>query len=374
MRSALAEARKALGRTSPNPVVGCVIVRNGKVVARGHHRRAGLPHAEIEALEKLGGKASGATLYVNLEPCCHQGRTGPCTAAIIAAGVREVIVGMRDPNPLVDGKGMTILERAGIRVVRDVLEPECRRLNEPFARWVTAGRPHVTLKAAVSLDGRIAGVGGAPRWITGEAAREDVHRLRDTVDAVLVGANTVLRDNPLLTTRLPGGRGRTARRVVLDARVRTPPNAQVLEPVDGAPPTRVFVADDAPESKIAPLVAAGAEVFRAPRATGGGIELRAVLASLGKSGVLSVLVEGGAEVYTSFLREHLVDRIVTYVAPTFLGGDATPVVGAFGEPFTLTNVETLAIGADVRIDGVPAWAEAAARTKSAPAKARGRSR
>ena len=290
---------------------------------------------------------------MNLEPCCHEGRTGPCTSAILATGIREVVVGMRDPNPLVNGKGIAILERAGVTVRSHVLEAEAQRLNEPFARWVTSGRPHITLKAAVSLDGRIAGVGGAPRWITGELAREDVHRLRDTVDAILIGANTVLRDDPLLTTRIPGGR--TARRVVLDARARTPPNAKILKRVENAPPTRLFVGEDIPDAKIAPLVAAGAEVFRAPRAAGGGVDLHAVLATLAKSGVLSVMVEGGGEVFTSFLREKLVDRVVTYVAPIFLGHEATPVVGAFGDSFALENVEARPVGNDVRIEGRPDW-------------------
>ncbi|MGH7125315.1 MAG: bifunctional diaminohydroxyphosphoribosylaminopyrimidine deaminase/5-amino-6-(5-phosphoribosylamino)uracil reductase RibD, partial [Stellaceae bacterium] len=181
MHAALDEARKALGRTSPNPAVGCVIVKADAILGRGHHRRAGLPHAEVEALAAVGKKARGSTLYVNLEPCCHTGRTGPCTDAIVAAGVREVVIGMRDPNPLVDGKGIATLERAGVKTRSGVLEPECRRLNEPFAMWVTSGRPQVTLKAAVTLDGKIAPGAWAdpPRWITSESAREEVHRMRD---------------------------------------------------------------------------------------------------------------------------------------------------------------------------------------------------
>src|SRR5579859_6889670 len=205
MRQALAEAKKGLGRTSPNPAVGCLIVKEGKVLARGYHKQAGLPHAEIEALSRVSrGEARGSTLYVNLEPCCHQGRTGPCTEAIIAAGVSRVVVGMTDPNPLVNGRGIARLREGGIEVKQGVLEEECKRLNAPFARWVTAGRPHVTLKAAVTLDGKIADSAGRERqWVTGEDARAEVHRMRDAVDAVLVGANTVLRDDPLLTTRLP---------------------------------------------------------------------------------------------------------------------------------------------------------------------------
>lgn len=361
MRAALAEARKGLGRTSPNPAVGCVIVRDGKVVAAGHHRQAGMPHAEIEALRALeasGASAEGASLYVNLEPCNHQGRTGPCTEAIVAAKVGEVVFGMTDPNPLVNGSGAARLREAGIRVRSGILEAECRRVNEAFTRWITAGRPHVTLKAAVTLDGRIAGVAGAPRWITGEEARAAVHRLRDAVDAVLVGANTVLRDDPQLTTRLPSGGGRTGRRVVLDGRARVPATARVLAAVKETPRATVFVADDAPADRIAALEKAGAEVVRASRADGAGIDLAAALAVLAKSGVMSVLVEGGSEVFTSFLRARAVDRVIVFVAPKFMGGDGTSLVGALGGGFTLADVGIERFGDDVMFEGVPDWSAA----------------
>jgi diaminohydroxyphosphoribosylaminopyrimidine deaminase / 5-amino-6-(5-phosphoribosylamino)uracil reductase len=368
MRSALAEARKALGRTSPNPAVGCLIVRDGKVIARGHHRAAGLPHAEIEALGKLGKKARGASLYVNLEPCCHQGRTGPCTTAIVEAGIKEVVVGMRDPNPQVNGRGIAALEKAGIRVVQGVLEEECQRLNEPFTRWITTGRPYVVLKAAVSLDGRISGPGGDPRWISGEAARADAHRLRDFSDGILVGVTTVLRDGPLLTTRFPNGPGRTGRRVVLDARARTPLTARILEPVAGSPPTSIFVSEKAPAERVAALRKKGAEVITIP-ASEAGVDLRAVLAKLGASGVTSLLVEGGAEIYTSFLRERLVDRVVVYVAPVMIGEEAVSFLHSLDQGLSLTRVETSVVGGDVRIEGTPVWPKA----ERATAHAAGRS-
>lgn len=356
MRAALTEARKGLGKTSPNPVVGCVLARSGKIVARGHHRGAGLPHAEVEALSTLGaGDAKGATLYVNLEPCCHQGRTGPCTEAILAAGIPEVVVGMIDPNPLVNGKGVSRLREAGVTVRTGVLEKECRRLNEAFARWITAGRPHVTLKAAVSLDGRIAAASGEPRWISGEESRAEVHRIRSAVDAVLVGANTVLRDDPLLTTRLPKGPSRTARRIVLDAKLRIPPAARVLVPVKGAPPTTVFTSEDVAEAKEKAIAASGATVVRVPKAASGGIDLNAALAFLAKAGVTSVLVEGGAQVFTSFLEARAVDRVLAFVAPRLLGGEAVAAIGPLARPVALADVGIKRFGDDVMFEGTPDW-------------------
>jgi len=364
MRAALDEARKAHGRTSPNPAVGCVIVKNGRVIARGHHRRAGLPHAEVEALRVAKKKAKGATLYVNLEPCCHEGRTGPCTEAVLAAGVKEVVVGMRDPNPLVNGKGLRILEKAGVKVRLGVLEHECRRLNEAFARWITSGRPHVTLKAAVTLDGRIAPAAwdDAPRWITGDEARAEAHRLRDVSDAILVGAGTVLADDPLLTTRLKGRAGRTPRRVVLDARGRVPETARVLAPVDGAAPTTVFLGHDVPRAREEALARAGAEVVRLDTRENA-FSIAAVLEALRERNVTSVLVEGGAEVFTAFLRARLVDRVRVFVAPALYGDAALGFLRALPEPIHLENVTVTPFGSDVLFDGVPVFKAAAAARK-----------
>lgn len=369
MRAALAEAAKGLGRTSPNPAVGCVVVKGGRIVARGHHRRAGLPHAEVEALSKLKGKAAGATVYVNLEPCCHTGRTGPCTEALIAARVKEVVLGMRDPNPLVNGKGIRALEKAGVKVRLGVLEHEARALNEAFVRWVSDGRPHVTLKAAVSLDGRIAPAGaphGAPAWVTGEAARVEAHRMRDRVDAVLVGIGTVLADDPRLTTRVP--RGRTARRVVLDSDARTPLAAKVLDAVPDAPTTTIFVADDADAARVRALESEGAVVIAVPRSPRG-LDLAAVLAGLAKLGVTSLLVEGGADVFTSFLAARLVDRVRVFVAPSVLGAQATPFVHFLPEPLRLAEVSLTPFGSDVMVDGVPAWAVPASASRGHRKKA-----
>ena len=361
MRAALTEARKGLGKTSPNPAVGCVLVKGGKVIARGHHRGAGLPHAEVEALRKAAREAKGAVLYVNLEPCCHQGRTGPCTDAILAAKIAEVVVGMIDPNPLVNGQGIARLRAAGVTVRTGVLEKECRRLNEAFERWVTAGRPHVILKAAVSLDGRIAAATDEPRWISGEESRTEVHRMRAAVDAVLVGANTVLRDDPLLTTRLPRGASRTGRRVVLDAQLRIPASARVLAPVKGAPPTTVFTAEDVSDEREAAVTAAGAQVVRVRRATTGGVDLTAALARLAADGVTSVLVEGGAQVFTSFVAARAVDRVVVFVAPKLLGAGGVAALGDLPSPVALADVGIRRFGDDVMFEGIPSWGAGALR-------------
>jgi len=241
MRRALALAERGRGDTRPNPVVGAVIVRGGRVLAEGYHHRAGEPHGEIDALNHLGGRAPGATIYVNLEPCCHTGRTGPCTSALIAAGVRRVVVGCLDPNPRVDGRGVRRLRRAGVRVDVGCLEDACRETNRGFFVWVRERRPLVTLKVAATLDGFIAGVGGAPAWITGPDARRAAHGLRAAHDAVLVGAGTVRSDDPRLTVRLPAARARARpMRVVLDGKLTTPPRARVLRRESGLPPTLVI--------------------------------------------------------------------------------------------------------------------------------------
>ncbi len=226
MRQALAAAELGRGRTRPNPMVGCVVVKSGKVVAIGHHAKAGQPHAEVEALRVAGARARGADVYVTLEPCAHWGRTGPCAQALIAAGVRRVFVGMRDPNPLVHGRGLRALARAGIEVELGVVADECRHLNEAFAHYITTHRPFVVAKVAQSIDGRVATRTGESRWVTSEPARLFGHHLRDACDGILVGSGTVLADDPELTCRLPGGRDPV--RIVVDSVARTPPTAKLV--------------------------------------------------------------------------------------------------------------------------------------------------
>lgn len=318
MRIALEEAARGVGRTSPNPAVGAILVKGGRIVARGHHRKAGTAHAEAVALEAAGARAQGADLYTTLEPCDHWGRTPPCSRAILEAKVRRVICASSDPNPLVNGKGVARLRRAGVEVITGVLREEADALNRPFFKWVTRKRPYVTLKAAVTLDGKIASGAGDSRWITGEEARLLVHRLRDRVDAVLVGANTVREDDPKLTTRLPGGGGRDAARVVVDSRLRLRPDHAVFSAKSGVP--RVVVATtlpaDSPRAKK--FVTRGVEVWTV-KARRGQVDLEALLHRMGVEGMLHVLVEGGARVFGSALAGDLWDELWVFVAPKLVG-------------------------------------------------------
>ena len=361
MRLAIREAEKGLGRTSPNPAVGAVIVKAGRVVARGHHARAGGPHAEAAALAAAGRRARGADLYTTLEPCDHQGRTPPCSAAILSAGVRRVFVGSQDPNPLVDGKGIARLVAGGVEVVPDVLRGECDALNAHWFRFITAHRPYVTLKAAVTLDGKLATRTGDSRWVTGPAARAVVHRLRDRVDAVLIGAGTARADDPRLTTRLPTGRGRDPIRIVLDTGLGLPAGLKLFRQRSEA---RTIVAHATSRTRaLGPRV----ELLRCRRAAGG-VDLADLLARLGARGITHLLVEGGAAVHGSFLRAGLVDRIVLFVAPRIAGGDGLGWVGGAGvarmtDALRLREVEVEQVGEDLLVTGEPAGPLASRRRR-----------
>jgi len=351
MRLALREAAKGLGRTSPNPAVGAVLVRGGRVIARGHHARAGGPHAEVVAIRAAGGRARGADLYTTLEPCDHYGKTPPCSIAVLEAGVRGVFVGSADPNPVVNGKGIARLRAAGLEVVEGVLRPECDALNAHWFKYIRERRPYVTLKAAVTLDGRIATRTGDARWVTGEAARRWVHRLRDRVDAVLVGAGTARADDPLLTTRLPGGRGHDPVRVVLDTDLALPRRLALLNPRSPAP-TLVAHA-----SSRVRRVAPGVELLRCKRGKGG-VDLRDLLEKLAARGITHLLVEGGARVHARFLEEGLVDRVAVFVAPKLLGADGVPLLASRGPArmegaLRLDEVQVERVGDDVLVLGRP---------------------
>jgi diaminohydroxyphosphoribosylaminopyrimidine deaminase/5-amino-6-(5-phosphoribosylamino)uracil reductase len=353
MRRALRLAARGLGRTSPNPVVGALVVQHGRVLATGYHRRAGLDHAEVAALRKLGGRAPGADLYVTLEPCDHHGRTPPCTQTVIDAGVRRVFVGMRDPHPLVNGRGIARLRRAGLEVIVGVAEEECRRLNESFVCVHEHGRPFVAWKAAVTLDGRIATRRGDARWVTGAAARAIGHELRDTYDAILVGARTVSVDDPRLTTRLGRGRGRDPVRVVVDGGLRTPPTARLLRSGSAAP-TIIAGTRGAPSARQRRLVRAGAEVLMLPGR--GAVRPRALLGALLRRGILSVLIEGGGETAAPFFAAGLVDKVVLFVAPKLLGGDGVPAIGPLGlrrmeQAIRLEGLAYRRVGEDAMITG-----------------------
>jgi diaminohydroxyphosphoribosylaminopyrimidine deaminase/5-amino-6-(5-phosphoribosylamino)uracil reductase len=324
MRRALELAERGRGLTSPNPMVGAVVVRDGEVVGEGFHARAGAAHAEVEALGAAGARARGATLYVTLEPCNHHGRTPPCAPIVRASGVRRVVAALADPNPFVAGGGADALRSAGIVVEIGLLDAEATAQNRAFLTAMRERRPHVTLKAGMTADGKIADVHGTARWITGEAARADSHRQRSETDAIVVGITTILRDDPALTVRLDAPWPREPFRVVLDTLARTPPSARVIT---GATPSRALIAvgDAAPAARVAALEAAGAIVLRCPR-RGGRVAIDAVLDALFAREVRSVLVEGGGEVHAAFLDAGLVDRVTLYVAPLLLGGREAPSV------------------------------------------------
>ena len=353
MREALRIARHAEGRTSPNPLVGAVIVRDGRVIAEGWHRKAGTPHAEIHALRMAGELARGATLYVTLEPCSHYGRTGPCAKAVAEAGIARVVVAMQDPNPKVAGRGMAMLREAGVEVRCGVLAEEAARLNEVFLHWITTGLPFVALKTAMTLDGKIATRTGDSQWITGEPARLRVHELRDMYDAILVGIGTVLHDDPSLTTRLPDRQGKNPLRVVLDSMARTPLSARLL--TDGAAPTLIAVTTRAPQERVEALRQAGAEVLVCGE--GAQVDAEALLRALGAREISSVLVEGGGSVNEALLAARLVDKVYAFVAPKLVGGrDAlTPVEGVGAERLsdavTLTGLAAETVGEDVLLTG-----------------------
>jgi diaminohydroxyphosphoribosylaminopyrimidine deaminase / 5-amino-6-(5-phosphoribosylamino)uracil reductase len=326
LRIACRLARTAAGRTSPNPQVGAVIVRRGKTVGTGYHRFAGGDHAEIAALKRAGARARGATLYITLEPCSHQGRTPPCTGALIRAGIKEVVCGTQDPNPLVAGRGFRQLRRAGIKVRVGVLEKECHALIEAFAKYITRRVPFVTLKLAVTLDGRIAAASGDARWISGDQSRNTVHRLRNEVDAVLVGLGTVKADDPLLTCRIPGGRNPW--RVVLDSHLSIPLSAKLLRLTD---PEKTIIATgvNAVMARARAVEALGAQVWRLPL-KGRQVSWSALLKVLARQGIVSVMIEGGGATAASALKAKAVDKIVFFYAPKILGGDARPMVEALG--------------------------------------------
>lgn len=359
LRLALALAARGAGQTDPNPMVGAVLVRDGRVVGRGYHTRAGAPHAEAVALGQAGERSRGAVLYVNLEPCCHFGRTPPCVDAIVASGVRRVVACMRDPDPRVRGRGFRALRAAGVQVRVGALAREAGILNQPFVRRIGAGRPLVTLKAGMSLDGRIATRAGESKWVTSAQARAAARELRRRHDAVLVGVNTVLRDDPRLTARAsPGALGVRAGggpvRVVLDARLRTPPRSRLLR--DGGPQVIIVTLRSAPAERRRRLQAMGALVLDVPGRSGH-VSVDSTVRELGRRGISSVLVEGGSEVLGAMLDARLADRLVLFVAGRVLGGRAAlPVFGGRGvgrlrDAARLEGMTVRPVGRDFRIEG-----------------------
>jgi diaminohydroxyphosphoribosylaminopyrimidine deaminase/5-amino-6-(5-phosphoribosylamino)uracil reductase len=361
MAAALAEAELGRGRTHPNPVVGAVIVRDGKVLARGHHLRAGGPHAEVVALAGAGERARGADLYVTLEPCNHFGRTPPCTEALLAAGIRRVFFGSDDPNPSVRGHGARRLRAAGVEVVAGIAKDRCDASNEHWFKFITRRAPWVSLKAAITLDGKLATAAGDSRWVSGPESRRLVHLWRDQFDAVLIGVGTALADDPRLTVRLARGTGappakgrpepRDPVRVVVDSRARLPPRAAMLRQRSSAP-TWVAVTGRAPEARIAALERAGAAILRCRAQQDGRVDLRDLLRRLALAGITSVLVEGGAAIHGAFLSQGLWDDLSLFVAPRVAGEGALSWAGFVGpasmkQALALGSLEARTVGEDL---------------------------
>jgi diaminohydroxyphosphoribosylaminopyrimidine deaminase / 5-amino-6-(5-phosphoribosylamino)uracil reductase len=366
MKEALRLARRGLGRTSPNPAVGAVIVRGDRVIAGGYHRRAGSPHAEVNALAHLKERARPSdTLYVTLEPCNHHGRTPPCTTAILEKGIKRVVVGMGDPNPNVSGGGCEFLASKGVKVRTGILEGECRRLNEAYIKFVTSGRPFLIAKTALTLDGWTATSTGHSKWITGDASRRFVHRLRDGVDAVMVGIETVLADDPLLNTRLKGGKGRNPIRIILDTHLRIPHRARVLSHRD-ASLTWIVVGDDVPPEKREGYETDRVMFLPCPKKKGR-IDLGVLMDRLGREFVTSVLLEGGSTLMGAMIRERLVDKFYIFKAPRLLGGeDGIPMARGSGvrrmdESIGLIGLKIRRFGEDVLFVGYPCYTAHGAR-------------
>jgi diaminohydroxyphosphoribosylaminopyrimidine deaminase/5-amino-6-(5-phosphoribosylamino)uracil reductase len=329
MKRALTLARKGIGKTSPNPAVGCVIVKSGAVIGEGWHRKAGGPHAEIHALEMAGAAARGADLYVTLEPCCHTGKTPPCSDALIKAGVKRVVAGMKDPNPLVSGSGLDALERAGIDTTCGVLEDDCRAINLPFIKLITTGMPYVTYKCAMTLDGNIATITGESRWISCEESRKHVHKMRANMDAVMVGVDTVIADNPSLTVRHV--RGRNPLRVIVDTRLRTPESFVVLS---GKLSSKTIIATTETNPRVhRRYLKQGATIVVCDEFDGR-VSMTDLLPKLGTMGVQSILLEGGSRLAGTMLQHGLIDELVFFVAPKIIGNNGFA-------PFTLQDITSM---------------------------------
>jgi len=341
MARALELAEKGRGRTSPNPMVGAVIVAEDRVIGEGYHEVAGALHAEVNAIEDVGGKAPGATMYVTLEPCTHTGRTPPCAALVVEAEISRVVMALRDPNPNVSGGGERFLVEHGVEVEAGVLEDDARRQNEAYLKWVTEGFPFVTLKMAMSLDGKVATRTGDSMWISSEESREDVHRMRSESDAVMVGIGTVLSDDPRLTVRM-GGYSGAPLRVVADSGARTPVQSRVADVSEA--PTLVAVAGNAPVENVEALEDKGVEVVRV--GSNGSADLRALLKLLAGRDITSLMVEGGPGIASAVWEHGLVDRLVFYYAPMIIGGGEAP--GPIGE----TGCATIEEAGGLRIDEV----------------------
>ncbi|MES9683402.1 bifunctional diaminohydroxyphosphoribosylaminopyrimidine deaminase/5-amino-6-(5-phosphoribosylamino)uracil reductase RibD [Gottfriedia acidiceleris] len=355
MNLAIQNAIATKGQTDPNPLVGSVIVNDNRIVGIGAHLKAGEPHAEINALRMAGDKAEGGTIYVTLEPCSHHGRTGPCAEAIVRAGLEKVVVATLDPNPLVAGRGVKILQDAGIEVIIGVCEKQSIKMNEVFNKYIVKNIPFVVMKSASTLDGKIATHSSDSKWITSAEARNDVHQLRNEIGAILVGVNTVLKDNPELTTRIPNGRNPV--RVILDSTLKIPLESKVV--TDQQAETWIFTSQKHSEQKRIELENLGVKVFVTSNLSR--VDLNEMLKILGEHSISSLLVEGGGEVNASFMNQNLVDKVIVYLAPKLIGGKNAPTflegtgLDKMGQAIELEEIELTKIGPDYKFIGYPKY-------------------
>ena len=356
MKEALRLAKKGLGRTSPNPAVGAVIVRKGHIIASGCHKKAGGDHAEVEALSMLGGKAEASdTMYVNLEPCNHYGRTPPCTMAILKSGLKKVVIGMLDPNPGVRGGGAEFLLKKGIEIKSGVLESECRRLNEAFIKYIITGRPFVIAKSGLTMDGWSATSTGHSKWVTGDQSRNFVHRLRNSVDGVLVGVGTIIADNPSLTARIGNRRGRDPIRIIVDTHLRIPQDAKVLN-LDSDSITLLATGKDVKPGLLKKIEREGVSIVRCP-IKDGKVDLNSLMIELGRRSMTSLMVEGGSSIMGSMIREMLIDKFYIFKAPRIFGGDdGFPMARGEGpvmmdKSLMIRDIRTRRFGDDILVTG-----------------------
>ncbi|MBT9174445.1 MAG: Riboflavin biosynthesis protein RibD [candidate division WS2 bacterium] len=331
MKKTINLAKHGRGRVSPNPLVGALVIKNGEIIGKGYHHKTGEPHAEVLALKEAGPDAKGATLVVNLEPCCHYGKTPPCTKMIIESGIIKVVSGMEDPNPLVSGKGFAELKNAGIEVKTDILKEQCIKLNEVFLKYITSKKPFVTLKGAISLDGKVSTKTGESKWISNKKSRKISQRLRSLHDAILVGVDTVIKDNPLLTCRLDK-KSKNPIRIILDSTLRIPLNSQVIKSAGtSTSPTIIVTTEQSTPEKIKTIEKEGVQVLVTKSNPDLRIDLENLLTILGEQKITSLLIEGGPTVNASALHAGIVDKLILFVAPIVIGGITTPsLVGGTG--------------------------------------------
>ncbi|MFC1590659.1 bifunctional diaminohydroxyphosphoribosylaminopyrimidine deaminase/5-amino-6-(5-phosphoribosylamino)uracil reductase RibD [Candidatus Omnitrophota bacterium] len=356
MEIAIGLAKEAEGRTSPNPIVGAVVVKNKRIVGKGYHKMAGLPHAEKTALRQAKDKAKGADLYVTLEPCDHYGRTPPCTDSIIESGVRRVVIGMLDPNPVNSGRGMSALRKNRIKTTVGTLEAKVRAINKPYIKSITTGRPYVTLKVAQTLDGKIAARSGDSKWISGEYSRRSVHELRSKVDAVMVGVNTILKDDPLLTVRIPGlTLKKPPARIIVDSTLKTPLQSNIIK-ASGKAPVIIATTKKAGTRRMAEYRKKGAEIIVVD-GKNGRVDLPQLLKRIAQKGINHILVEGGGELIAGILKEGLADHVKVFIAPKIIGGKDSPTsvggrgIGKVKDALLVRNAKIANSGEDFMIEG-----------------------